>query len=34
MFADPQFWVAVAFVLFILAVTNPIRKILKSLSLN
>ena len=30
MFSDPQFWVAVAFVLFILAVTNPIRKILKS----
>ena len=30
MFSDPQFWVAIAFIIFILAVTNPIRKILKS----
>ena len=28
MFSDPQFWVAVAFVAFIAAVFNPIRKIL------
>ena len=28
MFSDPQFWVAVAFFLFIIAVFNPIRKIL------
>ena len=28
MFADPQFWVAVAFVIFLLAVFNPIKKIL------
>ena len=28
MFSDPQFWVAVAFVAFIVAVFNPIRKIL------
>ena len=26
MFADPQFWVAVAFVIFLLAVFNPIKK--------
>ena len=30
MFADPQFWVAVAFVAFIAAVFNPIRKVLTS----
>ena len=30
MFSDPQFWVAVSFFLFILAVFNPVRKILKS----
>ena len=30
MFTDPQFWVAVAFFLFIAAVFNPIRKILTS----
>ena len=28
MFSDPQFWVAVAFVAFIVAVFNPVRKIL------
>ena len=28
MFSDPQFWVAVAFVVFIAAVFNPIRKIM------
>ncbi len=26
MFSDPQFWVAVSFVLFILAIFNPVRK--------
>ena len=30
MFSDPQFWVAVAFVLFIAAIFNPVRKILTS----
>tara|TARA_B100000029_G_scaffold87238_2_gene77333 strand:- start:42 stop:527 length:486 start_codon:yes stop_codon:yes gene_type:complete len=30
MFADPQFWVAIAFVIFIAVVFNPIRKILGS----
>jgi len=29
MFADPQFWVAVSFLLFIVAIFNPVRKILK-----
>ena len=28
MFTDPQFWVAVSFFLFILAIFNPVRKIL------
>jgi len=28
MFSDPQFWVAVAFVAFIAAVFNPVRKML------
>tara|TARA_Y100001970_G_scaffold140319_1_gene172692 strand:+ start:1530 stop:2015 length:486 start_codon:yes stop_codon:yes gene_type:complete len=28
MFSDPQFWVAVAFIIFLIAVFNPIRKIL------
>ena len=28
MFSDPQFWVAIAFFLFILAIFNPVRKIL------
>ena len=28
MFSDPQFWVAVAFIAFIAAVFNPVRKIL------
>ena len=30
MFSDPQFWVAVSFVLFIVAIFNPVRKILTS----
>ncbi len=30
MYSDPQFWVAVAFVAFIAAIFNPIRKILTS----
>jgi len=30
MFADPQFWVAIAFVIFLLAIFNPVRKILIS----
>ena len=30
MFADPQFWVAVSFILFIAAIINPVRKILAS----
>ena len=30
MFSDPQFWVAVAFVAFIAAIFNPVRKILTS----
>ena len=30
MFADPQFWVAVAFVAFIAAIFNPVSKILTS----
>ena len=30
MFSDPQFWVAIAFVIFLLAIFNPIRKILTS----
>ena len=30
MFSDPQFWVAVAFVAFITAIFNPVRKILTS----
>tara|TARA_B100000242_G_C42757300_1_gene352943 strand:+ start:49 stop:534 length:486 start_codon:yes stop_codon:yes gene_type:complete len=29
-FSDPQFWVAVAFILFIAAIFNPVRKILTS----
>ena len=29
MFSDPQFWVAVSFLLFILAIFNPVRKMLK-----
>ena len=28
MFVDPQFWVAIAFIIFIVAVFNPIRKML------
>ena len=28
MFSDPQFWVAVSFILFIAAIFNPVRKIL------
>ena len=30
MFVDPQFWVAVAFFIFVAAIFNPIRKILTS----
>ena len=30
MFSDPQFWVAVAFIAFIAAIFNPVRKILTS----
>ena len=30
MFTDPQFWVAAAFFVFIIAIFNPIRKTLKS----
>ena len=30
MLSDPQFWVAVAFVIFIIAIFNPVRKILIS----
>ena len=33
MFSDPQFWVAIAFIVFIAAIFNPVRKIL-SLSLD
>ncbi len=28
MFSDPQFWVAIAFLIFIIAIFNPVRKIL------
>ncbi|MEC7745375.1 MAG: hypothetical protein VX534_02920 [Pseudomonadota bacterium] len=28
MFVDPQFWVAIAFVIFVAAIFNPVRKIL------
>ena len=30
MFSDPQFWVAVSFIVFIAAIFNPVRKILTS----
>ena len=30
MFADPQFWVTVSFIIFIAAIFNPVRKILTS----
>ena len=30
MFTDPQFWVAVAFFIFVVAIFNPVRKILTS----
>ena len=30
MLSDPQFWVAVAFVIFIIAIFNPVKKILNS----
>ena len=30
MLSDPQFWVAVAFIIFIIAIFNPVRKILTS----
>ena len=28
MFSDPQFWVAIAFIIFLIAIFNPIKKIL------
>ena len=30
MFSDPQFWVAVSFFLFLIAIFNPVKKILTS----
>ena len=30
MFSDPQFWVAIAFIIFIIAIFNPVRKLLTS----
>ena len=30
MFTDPQFWVAVAFIIFVVVIFNPVRKILIS----
>ena len=30
MFSDPQFWVAVSFILFIVAIFRPVKKILIS----
>jgi len=30
MFSDPQFWVAISFVLFVVAIFNPVKKILIS----
>ena len=30
MFSDPQFWVLVAFIIFVIAIFNPVRKILLS----
>lgn len=30
MFSDPQFWVAIAFIIFVLAIFNPVRKILNT----
>ena len=30
MFSDPQFWVAIAFILFILAIFKPVKNILRS----
>ena len=30
MISDPQFWVAVAFIIFIISIINPVRKILSS----
>ena len=30
MFSDPQFWVALAFALFVIAVFKPVRKILST----
>ena len=30
MFSDPQFWVALAFIMFIIAIFNPVRKIISS----
>jgi F-type H+-transporting ATPase subunit b len=30
MISDPQFWVAIAFIIFVLSIINPVRKILNS----
>jgi F-type H+-transporting ATPase subunit b len=30
MFFDPQFWVAIAFIIFVIAIFNPVRKLLSS----
>jgi len=30
MFSDPQFWVAIAFIIFVIAVFNPIKKTIRS----
>ena len=30
MFSDPQFWVAIAFIIFILAIFKPVKKLLTS----
>lgn len=30
MISDPQFWVAIAFIIFILSIINPVRKIMNS----
>ena len=30
MLSDPQFWVAIAFVIFVIAIFNPVRKMLGS----
>ena len=30
MFSDPQFWIAIAFIIFVIAIFNPVRKMLSS----